>query len=217
MNMSEWAKKEVELATKNQDEYGRLCYESALRAYKSLMQDEHSGMSFSITSSILKQLMDMKPLTPIYDTDDIWREVLFSSDGQKHYQCDRLTSLFKDVHEDGSVEYSDVNRVVCVDILNRENTYSLGIVTNVIDFLFPIQMPYTADTTFKVYCEDFLSEEASGDFDIIGLMYAEKILGNGDSKIIILDKFFKGCATGFEEISREEFRELKKNRRNFNA
>lgn len=52
MNVSTWAEKEIEIAcareraaSENPDEwdYGVACYESALKAYKSLMDDGHSG------------------------------------------------------------------------------------------------------------------------------------------------------------------------------
>ena len=53
MSMLEWAKREIEIACKsergNNDpsewDYGVACYESAFKAYKSLMEDEHSGCS----------------------------------------------------------------------------------------------------------------------------------------------------------------------------
>ena len=65
-NMTDWAKREVEIACKREApgrkdgewDYGCACYESALKAYLSLMEDEHSGMSFSITRSILNRLIE---------------------------------------------------------------------------------------------------------------------------------------------------------------
>lgn len=38
-----------------------------------------------------------KPLTPIEDTEDVWNEVHGRKDASKHYQCKRMSSLFKDV------------------------------------------------------------------------------------------------------------------------
>lgn len=80
MSMKEWAKREVELACKHENpdrkegefDYGCACYESALKALTSLMEDEHSGFSINLTKQILNRLIDGKPLTPIEDTDDIW-------------------------------------------------------------------------------------------------------------------------------------------------
>ena len=77
MRMSEWAKREVEIACKKENpnwdgesfDYGCACYQSALKAYLSLCEDEHSGMSFSLTKNILVRLMEGNPLTPITDED----------------------------------------------------------------------------------------------------------------------------------------------------
>ena len=61
MSMTSWAEKEVEIACRrerelsgNKDEwdYGCACYESALKALKSLAEDSHSGYSMSITKHI---------------------------------------------------------------------------------------------------------------------------------------------------------------------
>lgn len=78
---SDWAAREVALASQKEREsaedkddwdYGVACYESALRAYRSLERDGHSGMSIQITKSILNRLIDGKCLTPIEDDPDIW-------------------------------------------------------------------------------------------------------------------------------------------------
>ena len=57
MSMSDWAKKEVELAKiieakdlkEGEFDYGGACYDSALKAFKSLTEDNHSGTSIKIT------------------------------------------------------------------------------------------------------------------------------------------------------------------------
>ena len=77
MGMYEWAQREVELACKKENpewdgesfDYGCSCYQSALKAYKSLLEDGHSGYSFSVTKNILNKLMDGRPLTPITEDD----------------------------------------------------------------------------------------------------------------------------------------------------
>lgn len=73
MSMTEWAKREVEIACKRENpdrkegefDYGYACYESALKAFYCLMEDWHSGMSIGITKNILNRLIDGKCLTPI--------------------------------------------------------------------------------------------------------------------------------------------------------
>lgn len=61
MSMLEWAKREVEIACKRENpdkkegefDYGCACYESALKAFESLCEDGHSGMSIGFTKNIL--------------------------------------------------------------------------------------------------------------------------------------------------------------------
>ena len=110
MSMSDWAKKEVELAKiieakdlkEGEFDYGGACYDSALKAFKSLTEDGHSGFSIGLTQNILNRLIEGKPLTPIYDTDDIWNEVSYDKQNQyTMYQCSRMSSLFKHVYENG--------------------------------------------------------------------------------------------------------------------
>ena len=108
MSMKEWAKREIELACKhergdmpeNEWDYGCACYESAYKAYQSLMEDGHNGMSIGFTKNILNRLIDGKPLTAIYDTPDVWNDVTYRSEEYRSYQCRRMSSLFKDVYHD---------------------------------------------------------------------------------------------------------------------
>ena len=76
MDMKSWAEKEIEIAcarekanAEDSDEwnYGVACYQSALKAFNSLCEDGHSGMSIGFTKNILNRLIDGKPLTPIED------------------------------------------------------------------------------------------------------------------------------------------------------
>ena len=148
--MLDWAKKEVEIACKKENpnrkegefDYGCACYTSALKAFESLCNDGHSGFSIKMTQAILDRLLDGKPLTPIEDTDDIWNERVRGKGCPKTYQCKRMSSLFKHVYDDGTVKYDDVNRSYCIDINNRNHTYSSSLVRRIIDEMFPITMPY---------------------------------------------------------------------------
>lgn len=80
MSMLEWAKNEVAIASKRERgnkpegewDYGCACYDSAMRAFESLLGDGHSGMSIGFTKNILNRLIDGKPLTPIEDTEEVW-------------------------------------------------------------------------------------------------------------------------------------------------
>ena len=82
--MKEWAEREVQIACKRENpdrkegewDYGCACYDSALKAFNSLMEDGHSGMSIEFTKQILNRLIDGKPLTPIEDTEDVWNCII---------------------------------------------------------------------------------------------------------------------------------------------
>lgn len=197
MSMSDWAKKEVELAKiieakdlkEGEFDYGGACYDSALKAFKSLTEDGHSGFSIGLTQNILNRLIEGKPLTPIYDTDDIWNEVSYDKQNQyTMYQCSRMSSLFKHVYENGKVTYSDIDRSYCFDITKPDMRYSSGLSRGIIDEMFPITMPYSpANERIKVCCEEFLYSPDGGDFDSVGILYVD----DPDNKRINVSRYFK--------------------------
>ena len=211
MSMLEWAENEIRLACERENpdreegefDYGCACYESALKAFKSLIEDEHSGMSISITRNILNRLIMGQPLTPIEDTDDIWNECNYDINNQyKTYQCKRMSSLFKDVYKDGTIKYNDVDRVLCIDINHKDVSYHSGFITRLINEMFPLTMPYCPDTKpYKVYIEDFLYDRKNGDFDTIGVFYLIK----PDGERIDINRFFKESLFSFEEITKDEY------------
>lgn len=206
--MTNWAKREVELACenerKNADEdgigaaYGCACYESALKAFNCLCEDGHSGFSINVTKSILVRLIEGKPLTPIEDTEETWGTRAGSD------QCIRMSSLFKKVDEEGNVTYSDVDRVYCYYLDNPDVSWQNGLTRKIIDEMFPITMPYMpASKPYKVYCEDFLTDPKNGDHDTIGVFYvitpSEETFG--------INRYFKDSESGFgwDEIDRDEY------------
>lgn len=176
MSMKDWAKREVDLICEKSNEdswYYSECCKSALKAYNELCQDGHSGMSISITKSILNNLIDGKPLSPIEDIPEVWNDVTsFYEDSNyiAEYQCKRMSSLFKRVNKDGTTIYSDVNRIICQDVGSMA-TYTSGSVSKIINELYPITMPYSGER-IDVYCETFLVDEKNGDFDTKGILYA---------------------------------------------
>ena len=218
-NMLDWAEREVAIACEKENlikkdgefDYGCACYESALKAFKTLCNDGHSGFSIKITQSILNRLINGQPLSPIEDTDDVWEKVAQDKDmGYWTYQCKRMSSLFKDVYADGTVKYDDINRSYCVDIHNPNDTYSSGLVRRIINKMFPITMPYMPGTPINVYCEDFLTDKKNGDVDTVGVFYALKTK-NGEQEKIEINRFFREpkdnekLIRGWVEISKEEY------------
>ena len=216
-NILDWAKREIDIACKRENpnrkkgefDYGCACYVSALKAFESLTEDGHSGYSIGITKNILNRLIDGMPLTPIEDTDDIWNMSYKNDNGERVYQCSRMSALFKTVHSDGSISYSSNDHCYCIDINDPKNTYYSGITGRIIHKMFPITMPYMPGKPIKVYCEEFLTDKNNGDFDTMGIFYAVK-----DEKRIEINRFFREPFSedeestefpGWVEISKEEY------------
>ncbi len=211
MSMTEWAKREVEIACKREKEgseeedfnYGVACYESALKAFESLCEDGHSGFSINLTKHILNRLIDGKPLTAIQDTDDEWNENHIWPDmDYKTFQCKRMSSLFKDVYDDGTVKYSDVGRYYCKNIKNGA-TYTYGLMRDILDEMFPIKMPYfPEDKPFIFTCEDLKLNDNSGDFDTIVI----HTLKTPSGRELLIGRYFTEDETGkMVEISEREY------------
>lgn len=208
MGMKEWAEREVQIACERENpdrkegewDYGCACYESALKAFNSLMEDGHSGMSIGFTKQILNRLIDGKPLTPIEDTEDVWNKCVRNNRGYTTYQCKRMSSLFKYVYPDGSVKYSDTDRVECVDFYSGSTYYS-GFISRIVDEMYPITMPYSANGIYKVCCRDFLYDPKNGDFDTIAIKY----ITTPESDVVGIYRYFKESDSGFIEIDWEEY------------
>lgn len=184
-----------------------------MKAFKSLCEDGHSGFSIKMTQSILNRLINVQPLTPIEDTDDIWHKV-DDTLGIATYQCKRMCSLFKDVYADGTVKYSDNNYYYCVDINNPNCMYTWKTASQIIEEMFPITMPYMPGKPIVIYCEDFLIDENHGDFDTVGILYAIKE-EHGKQEKIDINRFYRGAEKSEDEegymveISKEEYEKRK--------
>ena len=176
------------------------------------MSDGHRGMSISITAGILNKLIKGQALTSIEDTEDVWNESGGYCDeekGIKHYQSNRMSSLFKDVYPDGTVKYTDVNRVTGINIAYPNSGYTGGGLNRIVDEMFPITMPYSPKSkSYKIYTEDFLTDRSKGDYDTVGYLYM--ITPEGER--IELNKFYHEFNRHEEmkEITKEEYEELKK-------
>lgn len=211
MSMTDWAKSEVEIACKREApnrkngewDYGCACYESALKAYLSLMDDGHSGASFGFTTGILKRLLEAKPLTPIEDVPEMWNEVSHNADGSHDYQSRRMSSLFKHVLSEGVVKYSDVRRYYCED-LETGCTYTCGLEGNVLDELHPITLPYYPPIGYYVFkTHELLADPKNGDFDTKAILE----LKHPDGTVESIYRYFAEDGDGWREITYTEFTE----------
>lgn len=212
MSMIDWAKDEVAIACKRENEnstgdgadYGFGCYKSALKAYQSLCEDTHSGLSISITQGILNRLISGKPLTPIEDTEDMWNICNSgeSDDGILIYQCKRMSSLFKYLHPDGKVKYSDVDRCCCVNKDDPNVSWKNSFIRSIYDEMFPITMPYMpSNRTDIIVCDELLTDRKNGDYDTISVLYIQR--ANGQK--VDVNRYFKESGKSFEEISETEW------------
>lgn len=221
-NEKTWAEYEVELACAKERElakkdgneedanYGIACYQSALKAYKTLMEDGHSGASIEFTKGFLMRLIDGKPLTPIEDTEDMWFNPpgidAEDENGDKSYLHKRMSSLCKYIYNNGTIRYSDINRVYCAGQTNPNVTYRSSFITRIIDELFPITMPYYPTGYFKVYTEDLLTDKKNGDFDTMGVLYAIQ----PDGTRVDIFRYFKEVDHKWSEIDETEYQEREK-------
>lgn len=220
MTMTEWAEREIAAACKRENpnwdgksfDYGCNCYQSALKAYKSLMDDGHSGYSFSITKNILKKLLDTIPLSPITDDDFFTNDVDIIKESPEYLkecglksdiQCPRRSSLFRQEDLEGNVKYNDVDRCYCVNAESPSNIFTSSI-SNFINELYPIIMPYTPSSEqFKVYVREWLTDKTHGDFDVV------EVIGYKDQKGKWHDysKFIYDDGNGLHEITNDKDKE----------
>jgi hypothetical protein len=222
MSNMEWAKNEVRLALEREAsvddesigigyEYVKNCFESALKAYESLCDDGHSGMSISVTRNILDRLIKHQTLTPIEDTEDVWTEKFWKreDDQNRLYQCNRMTCFWKRVYPDGTIIYSDNERVCGVNMNNPECTYYSRLATSIVDDLYPITMPYCPpNRPFKVYAEEFLFDARNGDYDTVYIHYIQTPEGD---KVDVNRVFTESeDRPGMQEITLDEFEKLKR-------
>lgn len=221
MSMKEWAKREIEIACKKENpnwdgksfDYGCSCYQSAFKAYNSLCEDGHSGMSFSLTKNILIRLMNDLPLTPITD-EDFFIESDMPKDSpdylkerglKSNLQCPRMSSLFRKETLDGEISYTDIDRCYIVD--KKGQTWGNGKAREIIDKMFPITMPYNPSIKkYVVYSDDFLQDSRNGDFDHEAFMYVLTPEGNK----IELDEYYKEIHGKLVKITKEEYFKDKK-------
>ena len=179
---------------------------SALKAFESLCEDGHSGYSFSVTRRILEKLLYNRPLTPITDEDFTNQTSIFND--REEYQCSRMSSLFKTVYKDGSVEYSDVNRAYSFDAEFPDDTFTCGFDSNFLDRLIPITLPYDGTSTkYAIKVQRFDTKD--------GVEYRAILsITDPEGKVIPIDKYYRISNEDSEHktITKEEFELALQNR-----
>lgn len=210
MSMYDWARQEVQLAkaelkrNKNDEaQYMIACYDSALRAYEKLTKDGHSGTSFAITRGILENLMHEIPLTPIEDSEIMWKHV-YDHENEAIFQHKRMPSVFRMVNKKtGVVKFSDNDRILCKNPVSISSAYFYNnFIRKVIDGMFPIEFPYMpTKEKYVAYVTEFLMDPANGDFDTMNLVSVK--LPNGDARSINL--YYKEENSRWVQITQDEW------------
>lgn len=224
--MNNWAEREVEIACKKENpnwdgesfDYGCACYQSALKAYNSLLEDGHSGMSIGFTKCILNRLIEHKPLTTLEDVEDGWN-LVSEENSVLGYQNRRYSSLFKDVDSNGNIRFHDTQRALFYDG-DAKYASHYGRASRFVDQFFPVTMPYYPTEPYKVYGELILSDaelKKYTDWDYEAFYY----ILTPEGEKIELNKFFKVFDANPKrdikdidvEISKEEFENVKNNKK----
>ena len=216
MKKKSYEEYEVELACKkaNPDwdgksfDYTCACYQSALKAYKHLKAcldaDGHSGASFGITKNILIRLLNELPLAPITE-EDFCEDEAYEVRGRTLVPCLRLSSLDGVKADDGTISYyKDINRIICINADNPNLCFSSAFISQVIDEMFPITMPYYPSVNkYKVYTRDFKADKDSGDYDTWAVLYVI----TPDCERVEVNKYFKEDHGEWVPITEDEYKQ----------
>lgn len=219
-NLRKWAKREIDLASKEndpvKDEELNHSLERAFFAFCDVITQIENSKNQNDTRDFFIKLFNGNNLTPIEDNEDDWTIVEGfdlaagnENPGWTVYQCKRRTTLFKRVTYDrktgevNNVKFSDTDRAVCIDI-NTNKAYIGDIGYALYDEMFPIKIPYQPGDKVKIFTEEFKAyEDCESDFDTFGVLYFR--FPNG--KMIEVKRFFKEDPKTHQiiEIDRQEY------------
>lgn len=107
-NLTDFAKKELQIAgmfDKDSD-YDGMLGEAVLELIQKFADQDHSGMSAAMTTTIFDKLVRWKPLSELTDNIDEWRDVSEFQGGKAGWQSTRSPSCFS---EDGGKTYWDID------------------------------------------------------------------------------------------------------------
>jgi len=205
----QWAENEVALLldsrrSLNNDEaddwenqYFEACCLSALKAYKVLFEDDHSGMSWNITANILKRLLEDKPLSPITGADFEDASDILDSPEWLHQMglvsatpCTRMRGLYRYTYKNDVVEYKDINRTV-IYAEGSDVPWRNSYISNIVDELYPIKMPYAGEK-YIAYVKEDKSVSCREDYDC----FIFKSLKHPDGTMETINRFFIDVGNG---------------------
>jgi hypothetical protein len=98
--MIEWAKKELALLGKDEEGWQDAINADILQIVEIFGEQGHSGFSASYALSIIKRLLDWKPITPLTGEESEWEEC-----GPNLEQNNRCSAVFRDNHDNATAHY----------------------------------------------------------------------------------------------------------------
>lgn len=165
-------------------------------------------VSLLSVANILKRMAIGLPLYEISDIPEEWSPIIFENKEKEviTYQALRYSSLFKMINtRTGEITFQDINQFEGTYKNRRYVHFHSGLINRVLRPLYPITMPYHPhEDHIKVTTEDFLVDPRNGDFDTMGLFYAEDPY-SGIKKINRFFKESKKSDFGWKEISHLEY------------
>lgn len=207
----EWARNEIEIILKEVGDApnARMVaagYKKALEAFEVLADESDIGSSAGVTKDALIRLMNLKPLTPITNNDEDWTQDTGQPDRDRiSFRHRRLSSLYKYVYRDGTIEYADLKRTI---LLKEGSTLAWfsSMADTLVDEMFPIKFPYNPDNhPYVVRSTDFMAyEDQVDDDDFDTVWYHDITEPNGT--VHSIDRYFGFTSKGWSELTKGEFR-----------
>lgn len=198
----EWGLRELELCKKTAIDPSVVeACDTVVDIYKCVSEINDQALT------TLKKLLDQEILNPIVDDPEHWVECT-KDEKCVGYRSVRKSSIFKDVYNDGTVEYTDVERIVC-STRGVHHHFGWAHRTAVeLGFIPKLEMPYTpAKRPYVIKTEDYLRDTKNGDFDTVALLNVTDPYG----VVTDINKFYTTDETGeFVEISKGQYYEWKK-------
>ena len=106
-NLVEWAKSELDRLVKDDDELQKAINKDILEIVEKFSEQGHSGFSASYTLSIIKRLLDWKPITPLTGEESEWNDVPSYDDGSNTQQNKRCSAVFRKNFDNSTAYYID--------------------------------------------------------------------------------------------------------------
>ena len=189
-------------------DYAVECYRYALRAYETMAEDGHSGMSWGLTRQIFNRLAEGKPLKTLnsyHDRPEEWSSNDGFDDDIVRFNNKRYNPLYCELTENGML-YHDVDRWRFYELDNPNVPWSCGLLSRYMDEHYPITFPYNP-VNIHVRMEELLTDPAHGDYD------AQRIIDFVDpetGETIKVDACFEEVDGEWQEIGKKKWYALRK-------